>query len=84
MLPQRARQNRRNLDDFMVYCVISGFVSIIGTHNERYMLWQFVKNNENAVYACINYGEAFCPEAIEDRSICIDGDIGNVVELLNG
>jgi len=48
------------------------------------MLWQFVKNNENAAYACINYGEAFCPEAIEDRSICIDGDIGNVVELLKG
>ena len=48
----------------------------------KYPFWQFVKNNENAAYACINYGEAFCPEAIEDRSICIDGDIGNVVELL--
>ena len=48
----------------------------------KYPFWQFVKNNKNAAYACINYGEAFCPEAIEDRSICIDGDIGNVVELL--
>ena len=48
----------------------------------KYPFWQFVKNNKNATYACINYGEAFCPEAIEDRSICIDGDIGNVVELL--
>ena len=48
----------------------------------KYPFWQFVKSNENAAYACINYGEAFCPEAIEDRSICIDGDIGNVVELL--
>ena len=50
----------------------------------KYPFWKFVKNNENAAYACINYGEAFCPEAIEDRSICIDGDIGNVVELLKG
>ena len=50
----------------------------------KYPFWQFVKNNENAAYACINYGEAFCSEAIEDRSICIDGDIGNVVELLKG
>ena len=50
----------------------------------KYPFWQFVKSNENAAYACINYGEAFCPEAIEDRSICIDGDIGNVVELLKG
>lgn len=48
----------------------------------KYPFWQFVKNNKNATYACINYGEAFCPEVIEDRSICIDGDIGNVVELL--
>ena len=25
-------------------------------------------------------GEAFCPEEIEDRSICIDGDIVEVLE----
>ena len=35
--------------------------------------------NENAVYACINYGEAFCPSEIADRSICINGDIGDVL-----
>ena len=34
---------------------------------------------ERAVYACLNYGEAFCPAEIEDRSICIDGDIGEVL-----
>lgn len=48
----------------------------------KYPFWQFVKNNEKATYACINYGEAFCPKEIENRSICIDGDIGDVVELL--
>lgn len=26
--------------------------------------------------------EAFCPKEIEDRSICIDGDIGEVLEKL--
>ena len=31
---------------------------------------------------CLNYGEAFCPGEIEDRSICIDGDIGEVLEKL--
>lgn len=36
--------------------------------------------NEKAVYACLNYGESFCPEKIADRSICIDGDIGEVFE----
>ena len=34
---------------------------------------------EKAVYACLNYGEAFCLGEIKDRSICIDGDIGEVL-----
>lgn len=38
--------------------------------------------NEKAVYACINYGEAFCPGEIEERSICIDGDIGWILDEL--
>ena len=48
----------------------------------KYPFWQMTYANENAVYACINYGEAICPKEIEDRSICIDGDIGEVLELL--
>ena len=35
-----------------------------------------------AVYACINYGEAVCPDEIKEQSICIDGDIGTVIEDL--
>ena len=35
--------------------------------------------NRNATYACINYVEAFAPSEIRNRSICIDGDIGDVV-----
>ena len=38
--------------------------------------------NPNAVYACLNYGEAFAPVEIGDRSICINGDIGEVLEKL--
>ena len=48
----------------------------------KYPFWQMTYANENAVYACINYGEAICPKEIEERSICIDGDIGEVLELL--
>lgn len=44
----------------------------------KYPFWQMTLSNENAVYACINYGEAFCPGEIANRSICIDGDIGDV------
>ncbi len=48
----------------------------------KYPFWQMTMANENAIYACINYDEAFCPKEIEDRSICIDGDIGAVLEEL--
>ena len=41
-------------------------------------------DNKKAVYACINYGEAFCPSEIEDRSICIDGDIGKILSKIRG
>lgn len=48
----------------------------------KYPFWEMTLSNERAVYACINYGEAFCPVSIENRSICIDGDIGEVLNAL--
>ena len=45
----------------------------------KYPFWQLCADNDKSVYACINYGEAFCPVEIQDRSICIDGDIGDVL-----
>ena len=49
----------------------------------KYPFWQMTMENTKAVYACLNYGEACCPEEIEDRSICIDGDIGEVLEQVS-
>ena len=49
----------------------------------KYPFWQMTLANEKAVYACINYGEAFCPGEIEDRSICIDEDISKVLDELS-
>ena len=48
----------------------------------KYPFWQLCADNDKSVYACINYGEAFCPVEIQDRSICIDGDIGDVLEQM--
>lgn len=45
----------------------------------KYPFWQMASENKDAVYVCINYEEAFCPKEIEDRSICISGDIGQVI-----
>lgn len=48
----------------------------------KYPFWQMTAKNPEAVYACVNYGEAVCPPEIQDQAICIDGDIGTVVEDL--
>ena len=45
----------------------------------KYPFWQMTFANEKAMYTCINYGEAFCPGEIEGRSICLDGDIGEIL-----
>lgn len=46
----------------------------------KYPFWQMTAENPEAVYACVNYGEAVCPREIAGQSICIDGDIGYVLE----
>ena len=46
----------------------------------KYPFWYMAMENKKAVYACVNYQEAFCPDELEERSICIDGDIGDVLK----
>ena len=48
----------------------------------KYPFWQMTAGNPDATYACVNYGEAVCPEDIREQSICIDGDIGTVINEL--
>lgn len=48
----------------------------------KYPFWRMTAQNPNATYACVNYGEAVCPKEILNQSICIDGDIGEVVQAL--
>ena len=43
---------------------------------------QWTMQNPNAIYATINLGEAFTVDQIKDRSIVIDGDIGEVLERM--
>ena len=45
----------------------------------KYPFWQMTAENPQAVYACINDGEAVCPREIEGQSLCINGDIGWVL-----
>ena len=48
----------------------------------KYPFWRMTAQNKAATYACINYGEAVCPTEIEKQSICMDADIGAVLEDL--
>ena len=44
----------------------------------KYPFWQMTAKKPKAVYACVNYGQAFCPREIAAQSICLDGDIKQV------
>ena len=45
----------------------------------KYPFWQMTSANPKAVYACLNFGESYCPKEIENQSICIDGDIDEIL-----
>ena len=49
----------------------------------KYPFWQMTAKNAGATYACINQGQAVCPQEIEQRSICMDADIGQVLQSLS-
>jgi len=49
----------------------------------KYPFWQMTDKNPKAVYACINRQEAVCPKEIQRQSICIEGDIGEILQNLN-
>lgn len=48
----------------------------------KYPFWRMTAKNSNAVYAYVNYGQALCPKEIAERSICLDADIGKVLEAI--
>ncbi|MDE7182077.1 MAG: Sir2 silent information regulator family NAD-dependent deacetylase [Clostridia bacterium] len=48
----------------------------------KYPFWRYTSGNPKSTYACINLGEAVCPQQIEKKSICIDGDIGEVLSQI--
>ena len=48
----------------------------------KYSFWRMTHERPDAVYACLNYGEAFAPDEIKRKSICVDGDIGEILTTL--
>ena len=48
----------------------------------KYNFWNMTDTWEDATYACINLGEAGAPKEIEAKSICINEDIGKLLQNL--
>lgn len=49
----------------------------------KYPFWQMTAKNPNATYICINQRQAVCPQEIERQSVCINADIGQVLQSLS-
>lgn len=48
----------------------------------KYPFWKMTSKNKKSVYACINLDNTICPKEIEKQSICINRDIGKVLNDL--
>ena len=48
----------------------------------KYPFWKMTLQNREAVYACVNRGQAFVPGELRRQAVCVDGDIGAVLEQL--
>ena len=48
----------------------------------KYPFWRMTRDNPQATYVCINAGEAFAPREISKQSLCIQGDIGEVLQRI--
>ena len=48
----------------------------------KYPFWRMTAQNPQAKYACINLGDAWAPQEIRERAVCIDGDIGEILTQL--
>ena len=71
----RGHQNRKVL--FLEAAVGFNTPTIV-----KYSFWRMTHKWKDAVYACLNYGEAYAPDEIEKKSICINGDIGDILNQL--
>jgi hypothetical protein len=48
----------------------------------KYPFWKMTFANPKAVYACLNFGEAYAPDEIRGQSICINGDIHSILDRI--
>ena len=62
------------------------FLELGGGYNTpgiiKYPFWQMTSTFQHAFYVCLNQGEAYAPEEIRRKSVCMNEDIGVVLKEL--
>ena len=48
----------------------------------KFPFWKMTIANPDALYACVNFGEAYCPKQIEKQAVCIQEDIGETLQAI--
>ena len=48
----------------------------------KYAFWRYTAENPKATYACVNLGEAWAPREIAGQAICLNGEIGAVLDTI--
>ena len=48
----------------------------------KYPFWQMANTFPHAFYVCLNQGEAYAPEEITRKSVCMNEDIGEILKEL--
>ncbi|MDD6023855.1 MAG: Sir2 silent information regulator family NAD-dependent deacetylase, partial [Oscillospiraceae bacterium] len=48
----------------------------------KYPFWRMTMRSPGSTYACINAGQADCPWELKAQSICIEADIGAVLDAM--
>lgn len=48
----------------------------------KYPFWKMTAENPKATYACLNWEDPFVPQQIAGQSICLEADIGQVLEQM--
>ncbi len=48
----------------------------------KYPFWQMTDKWQHAHYICLNYGQAYAPDEIKDKSVCVNKDIDEIIRRL--
>lgn len=62
------------------------FEAAVGFHTPaiiKYNFWRMTHEWKNAAYVCLNDGEACAPDEIRKKSICINGDIEEILSQIS-